>query len=234
MPSTSLTLVLPLDEPLDVAWAGAEDTRTRTWASISGLHTTPAEIRHGTRQRGVMVGLSVLGARALLGTPAGELAGRLLDLEDVAPELDSLPERLAEADVADHVRIVAAALVAALVRRDAPRPRAEVGRALAGLTRGARVQDVADDVGYSRRHLADLVRAESGLSPKGYQRLARFEGAHDLVRQGVPLAEVATRCGYADQSHLTRDWTALAGCSPTEWRRREVLPFVQDACGADE
>ena len=37
-----------------------------------------------------------------------------------------------------------------------------------------------------------------------------------LVREGVPLATVASRCGYADQSHLTREWVVLAGCGPTE------------------
>ena len=51
--------------------------------------------------------------------------------------------------------MVERALIAELARHGAPAPRAEVGRALAGLTRGASVQRVADDVGYSRRHLAD-------------------------------------------------------------------------------
>jgi len=35
------------------------------------------------------------------------------------------------------------------------------------------------------------------------------------VRSSVTLAEVAATCGYADQSHLTRDFTTFAGCSPT-------------------
>ena len=65
------------------------------------------------------------------------------------------------------------------------------------------------------------------MTPKEWQRLARFEHSHALVREGVPLATVAARCGYADQSHLTREWVALAGCSPTEWKLRE-LPSVQD------
>ena len=197
---------------------------------MSGLHAAPAEIHHGRRQRGVYLDLTTAGARALLGVPAGELAGHLLDVDDVDPALRALPEQLAEASPGTHVDVVTRALVAALARHDLPGPRAEVGRALAGLTRGRRVQEVAADVGYSRRHLGELVRAESGVTPKEYQRLARFERSHALVRRGVALAEVAARCGYADQSHLTREWVALAGCSPTEWRRRE-LPSVQDAGG---
>lgn len=232
LPSTSLTLVLTLDEPLDVGWEGDDGSRASLWGNVSGLHDRPAAIHHGARQRGVMVGLTVAGARALLGVRAGDLAGQLLEVGDVAPDLADLPERLAAAPAEQHVGVVARALMAALARREAPGPRAEVGRALAGLTRGERVQDVAAEVGFSRRHLGELVRAESGLSPKEFQRIARFERSHALVAGGLPLAEVAAAVGYADQSHLTREWTALAGCSPSEWRRRE-LPNVQDVGGSD-
>ena len=70
------------------------------------------------------------------------------------------------------------------------------------------------------------MRAECGLTPRDVRRLARFERARaDLGR--APLAEVAHRCGYADQAHLTREWGALAGCSPTTWLREE-FPFLQD------
>ncbi|WP_209020832.1 AraC family transcriptional regulator [Nocardioides sp. 1609] len=225
MPSTCLTLVLAVDEPLDVGWAGG--ARVSSWANVAGLHPSPAEIRHGRRQRGVYLDLTVTGARALLGLPAGALAGALADVADVDPAMRDLPERLAGSSPDRWTAVVARALIAALSRHDAPAPRAEVGRALARLTRGARVADVAEDVGYSRRHLGDLVRAECGVSPQEYRRLARFERSHALVRDAATsLADAAARCGYADQSHLAREWTAFAGCSPSEWRRRE-LPSVQ-------
>jgi AraC-like DNA-binding protein len=41
------------------------------------------------------------------------------------------------------------------------------------------------------------------------------------------LAEIAARCGYADQAHLTREWRELAGCTPSTWLAEE-LPSVQD------
>ena len=230
MPSTTLTLVLPVDEPLDVGWAGRADTRGRFWANLSGLHAAPAEIRHGVRQRGVFLGLTVAGARALLGLPAGELAGVLVEADDVDPALRHLPERLAGTPAEAWADVVERALVTALARHDLAGPRTEVGRALARLTGGARVAVVADEVGLSRRHLGELVRAEAGVTPKEWQRLARFERSQALVARRVPLADVASRCGFADQSHLTREWVRLAGCSPGQWQRRE-LPNVQDGAG---
>lgn len=65
------------------------------------------------------------------------------------------------------------------------------------------------------------------VRPEVGQALAR------LARGGPSLATIATNCGFAGQAHLTRDWSALAGCSPTTWLREE-FPFVQDAWAGDE
>lgn len=157
---------------------------------------------------------------------AAELRGELLELEDVAPDLGHLPERLDGLSPRKGLAVVARALAAALARNGDAVPRAEVGRALAGLTRGERVADVAEEVGYSRRRLGTLVKQETGLGPKEYQRVARFEASRAVLGHR-PLAEVAAGCGYADQSHLARDWAELAGCPPSTWLREE-FPFLQD------
>jgi len=232
LPGTTLTFVLPVGEPLDVGWQGRPDTREQRWSTVSGLHAHPAEIHHDGTQTGVQLALTTAGARALLGMPAAELAGELLELADVVPGLRHLPEQLAESAPEDRERRVQQVLLRQLAQIGAPGPRAEVGRALARLTRGDAVQEVADDVGYSRRHLGALVRAECGLTPRDVRRLGRFERSRAQIGRR-PLAAVAHACGYADQAHLTRDWVELAGCAPSTWLREE-FPFLQDLRGADE
>ncbi len=237
MPSTSVTFVLPVGEPLDVGWAGVPSSRGRRWSTVSGLHTEPAEIRYGFRQTGVQLALSPLGARALLGVPAGAVARDIVTLDELGPGLRDLPERLGECpDGQARVALVRRRLVDVLARRGTPSVRAEVGYALAALTRGASVQRVADDVGLSRRHLGTLVRSETGVSPKQFHRIARLDASRSRLvaaaRCGQPsLAAIATDCGYADQAHLTREWQALAHCTPTRWLRDE-FPFVQDPASA--
>lgn len=232
LPTTSLTFVLPLDAPLDVGWAGDAGSRRASWSSVAGLHAGPAEIHHDGHQTGIQLALTVAGARALYGLPAGALAGALTDLEDAVPALAHLPQRLLELpDGESRVGLVWSTLLAALERNDPVPPRAEVGVALARLTRGLRVAEVAAEVGYSRRHLGSLILAEVGLTPKEYQRIARFERSRALVAAApgtgrVPLADVAARAGYADQAHLAREWVRLAGCPPSTWVAEE-LPFVQ-------
>ena len=233
LPGTSLTLVLPLDAPLDVGWAADPTSRRAGWSSVSGLHAAPAAIHHDGHQTGIQLALTVDGSRALLGLPAAELAGELTDLAAAVPELADLPERLlALGDWDARIQLVWARFGAVLGRHDVLGPQAEVGHALARLTRGAAVTDVADEVGYSQRHLRTLLRAEVGLAPKEYQRVARFEHSRSLVVRAaaagrVSLADVAARAGFADQSHLTREWVRLAGCPPTTWIAEE-FPFVQD------
>jgi AraC-like DNA-binding protein len=226
LPGTALTLVLPVGEPLTVGWAGEPRSVTTAWSSVSGLHDVPAEIHHSGVQRGVQLGLTVLGARALLGLPAAELSGELLTLGDVVPHLRDLAEQLQATPWPRARTVVEGVLTTAVARHGEPRLRAELGRALAGLTRGERVERVAAEVGFSRRRLHEVVTAECGLTPKTYQRVARFERARGLLGRR-PLAEVSVRCGYADQAHLTREWVSLAGCTPTTWLREE-FPFVQD------
>ena len=237
MPSTGLTFVLPVGEPLEVSWDAAT-RRPAVWSSVSGLHTRPAAIHHAGHQRGVQLTLTPSGARALWGVPASAVAGELLELADVDPALADLPERLAgQRSAADVLATLERALLAAVARHDAPAVRPEVARAMALLTRGSPVAATAREVGYSRRRLDTLVRDEVGVSPKTFQRLARFAGAHDRLRRAAlagewSVAALAARCGYADQSHLTREWRELAGCSPTEWLRRE-FPNVQAVAGQD-
>lgn len=232
MPSTGLTFVLPLDEPLEVAWDAAPRTRTVGWSSVSGLHTTPAAVHHGDHQRGIQLSLTPAGARAIWGVPASALAGELLDLADVATGLADLPERLSgETTWQARLALLQRSLLGSLRRHGQASPRPEVGRAMALRTRGVPVAATADDVGYSRRRLTTLVRDEVGLTPKAYQRLARFADAHGRLRRAaldgaVSVARVAAESGYADQAHLAREWTGFAGCSPTEWLRRE-FPIVQ-------
>ncbi|MDT9592239.1 helix-turn-helix domain-containing protein [Nocardioides zeae] len=236
MPSPTVTLVLPLGAPLDVAWEGEPASRVHQWSTVSGMHTRPALIRHDGWQSGVQLALSPSACRAVLGVPAAAVAGALVTLPDLlarAPWLADLPERLAASRTpAERVAVVRTGLARAVAQDHAATP-AALGEALRLLGAGARVAAAAEAVGYSRRRLSTLVRAETGVDPQTYARLARLDRARsavvDRVRSGATaprFAEVAAVTGYADQAHLARDWRALVGRPPSEWLREE-FPMLQ-------
>ena len=91
---------------------------------------------------------------------------------------------------------------------------------------------VADEVGYSRRRLSTLVKEETGLAPKEYQRVARFEASRARCSGRRPLAEVAAECGYADQAHLAAR-VVRAGRLPAEHLAARGVPIPPRPGAAD-
>ncbi|WP_344577221.1 helix-turn-helix domain-containing protein [Nonomuraea roseoviolacea] len=227
LPSSTVSVTIPEQDPLELAWAGRPGSRRRLRAAVAGLHLEAAELRQPGCTRGVWLTLSPAGAGALLGLPAAALAGHVAELADVAPELADLPERLAACRSWPQRRaLVERRLLAGLARHGARPDPAGLRAALAALSATARVQEAADLLGCSRRHLSGTVRAELGVTPKEYQRLVRFETARGRLVAAAgagraDLAAVAAASGFADQAHFTREWRAMAGCTPTEWLRAE-------------
>jgi len=223
LPAPTLTVVLSFDDPLDAAWLHDPDDRSRFWACAAGLHTAPALIRTHGRQHGIQLALTPGGARALLGVPAGILGATMAHHDDLPLGVDdSLLARLAAQRGWDQrFDLLEEALLEALGRGEDPRHvvAAEVREAWRLLrVSGGRtaVADLADHVGWSRRRLLRDFRAELGVSPKQAGRVIRFDRARGLADSGLSLADTAAECGFSDQAHLTREWVALAGRTPTQ------------------
>jgi AraC-like DNA-binding protein len=227
LPSPYLTLIITLDDPLTVsAHPDPADPPGDYVTLAGGLHTTPAVITHPGRQSGIQLALSPLGARALLGRPAGELAGIDVDgsevLGAIARELHerlreaaSWPARFALLDqiLLDH---------ADLDQHVAP-DIAEAWRLLARSGGTVRAGELARRVGWSPRYLQRRLLTETGLTPKAAARVTRFDRAKRALqrRPGLPLAGLAADCGYYDQAHLAREFRELAGCPPSAWLAEE-------------
>ena len=230
LPSPYLTLIFTLDDPLHVAQHPDRSAPAASFeALVGGLHTTPAIITHDGRQSGVQVALSPLGARALFGLPAGELAGHDLPADAVLGRCaEQVRERLlAAADWPARFAAVDELLRDRASRAASPDPAAQVSRAwqrLIGSGGRIRVAQLAAEVGWGTRYLHRRFTAEVGLTPKEAARVVRFDRARrELARRaaagpGRPvLAAVACDTGYYDQAHLAREFTELAGCAPSRW-----------------
>lgn len=234
LPSPTLTLIVSLDAP--VAMAAMPDPGQSPGAftaPTAGLHTSPARIVHDGDQHGLHLELSPIGARALLGLPASALAGTVVELDELlGRRAGELVDRVAAAaGWAARFAVVDDVLARDLTGQPGPPP--EVVRAwqLLVATGGLiAVAELAAEVGWSRRHLAQRFRAELGLAPKAAARVVRFDRARRRLERSDRggIADVAAECGYFDQAHLTRDWHDLAGCTPTAWLAAEGLPSVQD------
>jgi AraC-like DNA-binding protein len=86
--------------------------------------------------------------------------------------------------------------------------------------RGPTLGEIAKQVHLSpfhfHRRFADLL----GLTPKHYLLECQITQAkHELLSRRKELAQIATDCGFAHQSHFTSRFKQATGLTPTRWRR---------------
>ena len=254
LPSPFLTLIFTLDEPLTVlAHPDPEQPPGDFGSLLGGLHSAPALIGHGGAQSGIQVALRPLGARSLLGLPAGELAGIDVPAETVLGGIcaELRARTMTAASWRDRFAIVDEVLLRLAGgagpdgrRAGGPRTAApEVGWAWRQLLKSGgtvRMSELAAGTGWSGRHLAGRFRAEIGLTPKTAARVIRFSRArnllvrHDAADGEHRLADLAAACGYFDQAHLAREFRSLAGCPPSQWLAEEFRNVQAGNWAAEE
>ena len=82
-----------------------------------------------------------------------------------------------------------------------------------------RVDQLAASSGLTVRALQRLFADYVGVSPKWVMQRARLHEAAERADSGEPVdwASLAADLGYADQAHLTRDFTVTIGVPPTRY-----------------
>jgi AraC-like DNA-binding protein len=73
------------------------------------------------------------------------------------------------------------------------------------------------ETGLSGFHLSRVFRAQMGLPPHAYQTQLRVKLAKRLLLAGNASAHVALEAGFADQSHLTRQFKRVYGVTPARF-----------------
>jgi AraC-like DNA-binding protein len=165
----------------------------------------------------VQVRLSPAAAHRVLGVAADALGGAPVPLEDLwGADAARIEDRLRAATTWDDRFAV---VDAALARRgEAGRPVSpEVAFAWRRIIAGrglVRVEELADETGWSRQRLWARFRAQVGLTPKRAAKLARFDHAVHRLAAGDAPARAAADAGYADQSHLHRDVRDFTAMTP--------------------
>jgi AraC-like DNA-binding protein len=78
---------------------------------------------------------------------------------------------------------------------------------------------LAAEAGLSRYQFLRAFTRLTGLPPHAYLLQRRVQHARQLVRRGLPLADVAAASGFADQSHMTRCFVRSLGLTPGTFAR---------------
>lgn len=211
------TTVLP-DGCLDVVWAGGELIVAGPATGAVAVPDAPGEWPFGVR-------LKTGAAEAVLGVPADIL----LDRDVLWAELHG--RRIRDA-VARAVRTSPQAGLQSLVELLAevavkPEPDMLVREAARRLDRrGARLTQVARDLGIGERQLRRRFERSVGYGPRTLTRVRRLQRllAEHAHAPSASLAESSVSAGYADQAHLSREVRALSGRTPRQLLAAGVRP----------
>jgi AraC-like DNA-binding protein len=220
VPTARAVVVINLAEPFTrVSRVGApESSSGRIGSLVVGLEDRPAICEHPGGQEAIRLEFTPLGAYRLFAVPMRELTNHVLELRDImGPWAEELAERLAGTrDWVARFDLLDAALLARLAEGPAASP--EVGRAWWLLSRsagGIPVSRVADEVGWSQKHLIRRFTEQIGLTPKASAQVLRFNRAVEMInRTEAGLAEVSAACGFYDQAHLNREFRRFADTTP--------------------
>ncbi len=158
---------------------------------------------------------------ALFGRPVSAIVNGHLSLPEAEPLrqqlalLGSIDDMVATVDRWLAVRVLAA-----------PRPDRIMQAAKRMMQEHGNVEiaKLAADAGYSPRQFQRAFKYKIGLTPKSFARLYRLCRAIRLheTEPGHSWTEIAFRTGFADQSHLIREFKAMLAVSPSKFQRYAV------------
>lgn len=200
-------------------------------ALFCGARTDCFVIATSAQERVAGIQFRAGGAFPFLAMPASEVAGATYELAAAWGQAAALlRERLlAAASVRAIFAILESELLARLERHHALHPAVLYAtRQLSHAQHAARVADVTGQIGMSARRFGDLFRQQTGLTPKAFHRVRRFQQVLERLRGqrlagparetgGTSWTAMALDCGYYDQAHFIHDFRHFSGMTPGEY-----------------
>jgi len=227
LPNGRIQLILNLagDHLTEVCEGGGlAHTRRQAPALVTGLQTRFHTI--ATEDLADLAGVVLRpgGFWPIFGADADEFSDCESSLEAwLGREAEDLRERLRETvAVESRFAILEGWLVDRVMRGQ--RERCTVTDfALAELRAGEPVREIARRSGWSERTVSERFRRQVGVTPKIFDRIARFQRVVQRLHRdpGVEWAQLALECGFYDQAHFSHEFRAFSGISATEYATSE-------------
>ena len=206
---------------------GKDQTFHRAWLSGAQSEFLVIDALAGASMIGVH--FKPGGAAPFLKMPASELCDEVVELDDVwgshsrvwRERLLSVPTPISRFKVMEEL------LCAQMARVNRPQIPRRIGWALDCFANGAgarRISTMAEELGISHKHFIDEFRNATGLTPKLFCRIRRFQGVLKRIQvsKTVNWTDVAVACDYFDQAHFINDFQAFSGLNPTVYLRQRT------------
>ena len=223
MPSGDVAIIISFGTRYEMIDPGTGSSLGERTTFVAGLDDGPALVDSTGAGIAMQIDFTPIGAYRVLKIPMHLLAHETTELSELlGSQADRLVERLFEAkDWQTRFWILDEYLLPQVSQSKAT----EIDWAWRQLENSRGLIPISllnDKLGWSRKRLSRAFRECVGVPPKTLGRVLRFRHALDeLGSQRTPNAAlVAAECGYSDQAHMIREFSALAGTTPTEILKR--------------
>ena len=84
-----------------------------------------------------------------------------------------------------------------------------------------KVETLADETGFTARHIDKMFERCVGISPKLYSQIIRLQASMNRIMEDKErlLVDIAVDCGFFDHAHMNRTYKKLIRCSSGEFRK---------------
>ena len=79
------------------------------------------------------------------------------------------------------------------------------------------LDEAAAAAGLSRYHFLRLFKKATGVPPHVFRTQRRIDRAKQLLKRGMPFAQVALETGFVDQSHFSNKFKQFTGATPSQY-----------------
>ena len=224
MPTGEPCIIFNLrDEPIRVYdWKNPDQFETFGESVLSGTRSEPFVIDTLQQERVFGVQFRAGGSFPFFRIPSAEAENRDLPLECVwRGAANAMRERLLEAKSIPAMFTVAeAALMQQLARPLELHPAvAFAARRFSTNPHTATVASVLNAIGLSHRRFSQLFHEQTGLGPKAFCRVRRFQRVLRYIHaaRDTEWTQIALDCGYFDQAHFIHDFQGFSGFTPSAY-----------------
>lgn len=232
LPEGTVELLIPLDEMPRVFYKQGDlkNFISRKRAMVCGMqqHYIYAQSDKGASMFAVK--FKAGGCRPFLHLPLNKLNNLFVEADQIfGPAILSLRERLLTLDNPYHMVSLVEQFLLSRLQNSMPH-QAVMNYALTQIVQPVSLKSIAAEIGYSQKQFIHRFKQQIGLSPKYYQRVARFNQALKQIGTAatVDWAQLSYQCGFYDQAHLINEFKRFSGFTPTDYlaHRGEYPNFI--------
>lgn len=236
LPTGSIDLMFNLGSPhkvVDKTNFSRYQLHKESW--VCGLQTEYIVIEAVAETEMVGIRFRPGGAHPFFPVPLHELRNRVVDLELVwGAQARSVRERLWEAPtLLDKFQLLERVLQEQLASAlHAMLPIQHAVQMIRDADKFSTVRQLSEQLGMSQKHLIQQFNGQVGVTPKMLHRIIKFNRTLCSIGAAQPVnwAALAHACGYYDQAHFNKDFSAFSGLNPSsylqlrnEWFRNDEL-----------